>query len=490
MSPTATRSEALAAAPRARPAWSWAPHWLVLAHRYLGAVLGLLMLVWCLSGAVMLFAPYPSVSQAERLAALPRIDWTHCCRVSSVGAEEPVAAASVEQLAGRPALRLRLADGGARLVDLSSGEPWGPVTREQALAVAAGWGRPEQATPLLRDQWTVSGEFDHARPFWRVRLAGAAKTDVYVSRKSGEVAQRTTAGSRWAAWFGAVPHWLYPTLLRQNTKLWTQVVVWTSLAGTFLTLAGLYLGLLAWGRSRDRRVSPFRGLMAWHHLGGLFAGVLTLTWVASGLVSMNPWGFLESAGDDGRQRIAGAPPPFAAVEQAIEGAQRAAPAVADARLATLDGHVFLIAGDRRLKSDGAREPLSEADLAAAGRRAGAVAEQGPMSEEDAYYFSHHEPVVLPVWRVLLNDGRRLYLDPHSGELLARVDGPGRGYRWLHQGLHRLDFVPGLRSGPAWAAAVLILLASATFGVATGAWLGLRRLVNDLASLARRRRPVP
>jgi hypothetical protein len=460
----------------------------VVTHRYLGVALGGLMLLWCLSGAVMLFAPYPSVSKGERLAALPRIDWSRCCRINGLPANTPVTAAAVEQLAGAPVLRLRTADGGRQVIDLATGEAAGPVTRDQALAVAADWGRPAGATAVLRDQWTVSGEFNWARPFWRVRLAGPGGVDVYVSQATGEVAQRTTAASRALAWIGAAPHWLYPTMLRQDTRLWTQVVVWTSLAGTFLTLAGLWLGVLAWRRSRDGRLSPFRGVGAWHHLGGLFAGVLTLTWVASGLVSMNPWGFLESAGDGGaRARIAGPPVPLSAVEGAIDALQRAAAPAASVRLAPLDGRVFLLAGDARVDAEGHAAPLAEADLAAAGRRAGAVAEQGMITDEDAYYFSHHQTVALPVWRVVLADGRRFYLDPRSGETLASVDAPGRGFRWLHEGLHRFDFVPGLRSGPGWAAAVLILLAAASFGVATGTWLGLRRLIHDLASLARRRR---
>ena len=485
MSHIATRSEPVAAATRARPAWTWAPRWLVLTHRYLGVAVGGLMLLWCLSGAVMLFASYPSVSKAERLATLPRIDWTRCCRVQDVAADAGVSGAAVETLAGTPVLRLRLADGTAPIVDLASGKAVGPVSRDQALAVAAAWSRPATATAIVRDQWTVGA--GGQQPFWRVRLADAAKTDVYVSRRTGEVAQRTTQRSRIAAWLGAVPHWLYPTILRQDAKLWTQVVVWTSLAGTFLTLAGLYLGVLAWGRARDGLVSPFRGLVAWHHLGGLFAGMLTLTWVFSGLVSMNPWGFLESGDDPAAERIAGPPVAFATVERAIEAVQRQAPEVSNVRLARVDGRLFLIAGDQRLDVDGHPAPLGEADLAAAGRRAGRVAAQGMIAAEDEYYFSHHDAVTLPAWRVLLVEGRRLYLDPRSGEVLADVDAAGRGYRWLHEGLHRFDFVPGLRNGPAWAAGVLILLSAATFGVATGAWLGLRRLLHDLAHLLRPRR---
>jgi hypothetical protein len=457
----------------------------VVTHRYLGVALGGLMLLWCLSGMVMLFVAYPSVSQDERLAHLPRIDWAHCCVFQgAIPADARVAAASIEQLGGAPVLRLKLVDGPRRMVDLSNGHLLEGADRIDAQAVAEAWGRPELFSPVVRDQWTVSSEFNRGRPFWRVRLADKPATDLYISWITGEVVQRTTRVSRTLNWLGAVPHWLYPTLLRQYPKLWTQVVIWTSLAGVFLTLAGLYLGILSWRPFGDRRLSPFRGLMTWHHLTGLVTGLLALTWVASGLFSMNPWGFLESSGEPGAGRIAGSPPAFSEVQLALESAAARAPTVAQVKLAPLEGRVFLMAGDQRLDAAGRAAPMGAADLAAAGLRLGSVSRQGLITSEDAYYFSHHDTVTMPAWRVLLADGRRVYLDPRSGAVLARLDGPAKGYRWLHEGLHRLDFVPGFRRGAAWAAVTLALLAAVTFGVGTGVWLGWRRIVHDLNRLRR------
>jgi hypothetical protein len=486
MSATATTSDPAPAAAARRTVW--APRWLVVTHRYLGVALGGLMLLWCLSGMVMLFVAYPSVSQDERLARLPRIDWAHCCVIDGAApAGAPVRAASIEQLAGAPVLRLRLEGARERVIDLSNGHPVPGATRLDALAVAEAWGQPASLTPVVRDQWTVSGEFNRGRPFWRVRLADPAATDLYVSQTTGQVVQRTTRATRVLNWLGAVPHWLYPTLLRQYPRLWTQVVIWTSLAGVFLTLCGLYLGILSWRPFGDKRLSPFRGLMTWHHLAGLATGVLTLTWVASGLFSMNPWGFLESQDAPGPARIAGPPPAFAEVQGALESVAAHAPAVAQVKLVPLAGRAFVLAGDQRFDAQGHLAPTTAADLAAAGQRLGAVASQGLMVREDAYYFSHHEAVSLPVWRVRLADGRRAYLDPRTGALLASFDGPAKGYRWLHQGLHRFDVVPGFRRGPVWASATLILLAAVTFGVGTGVWLGCRRIGHDLHQLRQRPR---
>ena len=111
MSATATSSEPTGPAAAGRTRRSvWAPRWLVVTHRYLGVALGGLMLAWCLSGMVMLFVAYPSVGQDERLARLPRIDWSHCCVMDAAAPATARVRVGRHRAAGRvaPVLRLRL----------------------------------------------------------------------------------------------------------------------------------------------------------------------------------------------------------------------------------------------------------------------------------------------------------------------------------------------------------------------------------------------
>lgn len=457
-------------------------------HRYLGIAVGLLVLAWFASGIVMLFVRWPEVSDEERAAALPPIPWERCCRFGETADVLEVSSAVVEDVAGRPVLRL---DG--RTLDLSTGRPLAPLTAEQARRVAASYARAAGLPPLPaaevrrvdRDQWTVTGYFDDRRPFWRIAAGDARDTHIYVSAATGQVAQVTDRPTRILAWLGPIPHWLYPSILRQDTRTWTQVVIWTSILGLFLTTTGVYLGVVAWRPWRDERLTPFRGLMAWHHVTGLAAGLLTLTWTASGLFSMQPWGFLESGPDHGRERLAGAVS-LGQVKAAIVAAKAEGVTTRQLQLAPLDGAVFLLADAARFDAAARPAPLSAGALAAAARRLGPVASATLIREGDAYYYSHHEEVRLPAYRVVLRDGVRYYLDPASARVLARVDAPARGYRWLHLGLHRLDFVPGLDRGAGWAAAMTLLLVFAGAGVATGVWLAWRRVRSDLDGLARAR----
>ncbi len=42
---------------------------LIILHRYVGVAVGLLMVLWCLSGFVMMYQSYPRLDPADRIQA-------------------------------------------------------------------------------------------------------------------------------------------------------------------------------------------------------------------------------------------------------------------------------------------------------------------------------------------------------------------------------------------------------------------------------------
>ena len=471
---------------------------MLIVHRYLGVVVGLVMALWCLSGFVMIYRGYPAVTAAQRLRGLEPLQLNAASPESSLG-EAPLADFRIEMLAGRPLLRL-YDDGGGRMIDLSAAAPVeraGPKTAAaQAAAYAAGQGVRSPAQPprlIYQDQWTVEGAGSRG-PVYRVAFADPARTVVYVASRTGEVVQATDRQSRLWAWLGAVPHWLYPHALRRHAQLWTQVVTWTSTAGVFLTGTGLYVGIMRLRRTRDRRWSPYQGWRFWHHMAGLVFGLFTLTWVASGLLTMNPWGLLESsAGEQMQAPLAGhiAPADAAAFLRAAPGAVR--PGAVALEAAPLGGRLHVIerfADGRvlRLDGQGRPEPLGRLELAAALAGAGERAVSLElMRKPDAYYYPGADnSAPLPVWKATLAGpgGRVAYLEPASGRVRLGLDATARASRWIRYGLHDLDF-PGLAARPLWDLVVLLLLAGVSVGVITGAWLALKRAALDLSRLQRR-----
>lgn len=480
-------------------------------HRWLGVIVGAIMTLWCLSGFVMMYSDYPRLSPAEQLRGLAPLGLTAAGGPGRAGLADDVllSSARVEMMAGRPVLRavpamdpahpLAHLRAGPSAYSLADGQPLAGPSIDEIGKVAAIFGvrsgivGPVRAIfPTGIDQWTAQTR-KHDAPFYRADFADRNGSQIYISGKTGEVVQATTWAQRFWGWLGAVPHWLYPTILRQNGALWGQVVIWTSLAGCFLTVTGLWTGITRLRRKRDGSIgSPFGGLWWWHHIFGLWFGLLTLTWVASGLFSMNPWGFLDSmAGPAEQQRLVGRAMPWGDVREALAALPALPRDTVRVQAAPLGGRLFLtaIGADghiTRYAADGAPAPLGEAELRIALRNGPPLASLVRLRDEDNYYYGEKLPVPLPVWRAIQNDAEqtRLYIDPASGQLIRAFDRNGRWFRWLQNGLHDLD-LPILRKRPIWDLVVLPLLAMVTLVCATGTWMGWNKLRRDVLRLRRR-----
>lgn len=453
-------------------------------HRYVGLVCLVIMLLWSLSGVVMMYQGYPRQSAEEQLATLAPLSLARCCETPQLAhVEDQITQLVVEMLDDRPTLHLYWANGERQLFDLTHGTGLPSISPELARKVARRYLGRDHLPPaevIARDQWTVYGSYNPHRPLYRFSVDDAAATELYVSSRTGQIVQETTRSERLWGYLGAVTHWIYPTLLRQHVSLWYWLVVVLSVLGTLLTATGLYVG---WVQLRRRR-SPYRGWHKVHHYSGLIFGVLTLTWVASGLLSMNPGGLLEAdRGAAEKTRWRGTPtldlPAITAQLAQVtvpEGTVRLRWLISDAFPAVLaerhDGPSERLNANSLLP-----EPLAPQQLPHSARRlAGAdkILSQSLIHREDSYYYSHHKHARLPVYRVVLASGIRYYLHPQTGALLKKVDGNARWYRWLFNGLHSLDFFATLRSRPVWDLVMLLALSGVTLLCVSGVYIGYKR----------------
>ncbi|HEY2678297.1 MAG TPA: PepSY domain-containing protein [Steroidobacteraceae bacterium] len=469
----------------------------LLLHRYLGIAVGVLMLMWCLSGIVMMYESYPSLDEGARLKHLEPIDWSGCCKLPppAVLDTQSVSQIQVEMLAGHPVLTFGRGST-FRSIDMLTGSLLGGVSTAQAMSAAVRFGPagPSLLGLIDHDQWTVGGEYESQRPLYRFAAGDEARSDIYVSGITGRVVQITTAHQRFWNWIGSVPHWLYFTQLRRHAVLWSQVVIYTSLLGCFLVGVGLYLGAYQLAVQPRGSWSPYGGFNRWHHLVGLIFGIFALSWVLSGLLSMNPWGWLEGAGAQAENsRLRGTVQPDAtALTTVLRALSDARPTdIVSIKGAPMGGRLYFIAtmasGERRrLDAAGLPAPLTGADLMFVAKildSSGASSAPQLMTENDDFYFNHHSAAVaLPVYRVVDGvSGTRYYLDPVSGMILAKIDRSAQAYRWLHEGMHRLDFAAALRDRPQWDLIMLLLMTGVTAVCGTGAYLGCRHVARLLRS---------
>jgi uncharacterized iron-regulated membrane protein len=289
--------------------------WLYLTHRWIGIATCLLLAMWFASGLVMLYVPFPELTQEEWLEGQRPIAWSEVAvgPAAAAAGRADLRSLALEMQGEAPVWRVTGWDGTTASLSASDGRPIARVGEGEARHIASLFGRaPAAAATLIHnDQWSVPGGYDEDRPLWKVSLAGDAGRVLYVSSRSGAVVLDTDRRERFWNWLGSVPHWLYPTVLRQMPEAWRQVVLWVSGPCILGALAGLWIGVLRLRPGRHRfsrnRITPYSGWMKWHHLAGLVGGVFLLTWIFSGWLSVDPGRFFASGGvsRDARQAYAG-----------------------------------------------------------------------------------------------------------------------------------------------------------------------------------------
>src|SRR5579871_1622563 len=145
----------------------------VTIHCYLGISVGALMLMWFASGMVMIYVPYPRLSAAQHLKALPAIPLNACCAPGKVSLadDEPLQSVQIETLLGQPVVRIRpdgrppiyvaLADGATVAIDAAKAQQ---IALDAAPRIAGQPAKIAASAEIDRDQWTVGEDYEADRP--------------------------------------------------------------------------------------------------------------------------------------------------------------------------------------------------------------------------------------------------------------------------------------------------------------------------------------
>lgn len=475
---------------------------LVIVHRYVGIPMSVVFVIWFASGIVMMYTGgMPSLSSSERLAQRAALDFS-AVDVSAAEASETAgfdpSGIRLVTVMGRPAWRLETRRG-STTVFADTGELLGRIGPAEARAVASRFtgiaaDRIRHERTLERpDQWTLT--LAGSLPLLKLTADDARGTQIYVSPYRAEVALVTDRIDRALAWAGAIPHWFYITPLRTNQPVWYWSIVTASSIGTVLALAGLILGVttLRLGKaSRQRSVFPYSGWMHWHHVLGLVFGVFVLTWVFSGLLSMEPLGWTRMQGtalergalEPGRIDAHGFGELDAAALTAAAGGRIAelelvrslgepyyvARGTALDEPALIDAHTL----EPRQRAFGTEALIERVENAASGH---AVVEHTLLSDYDAYYYSRTGSAPLPVLRMKLDDAASTwaYVDPARARLEARYNRRERLERWLYYGLHSLDFSFWYDRRPLWDIGLIVLSLGGLASSGAGLVLGYGRI---------------
>lgn len=334
----------------------------------------------------------------------------------------------------------------------------------------------------------------------RVRLSTVAGQPTYLFTYAGrgDIALDARTGERGWNLIGAWLHWLYPLRGIGLDGLWSNLVIYGSLAACVMAVLGTAVGVMRWRFSRPYRSgsrSPYKGWARWHHLGGLLFGALAITWIFSGLMSMNPWRVFSSAAALDTAAYQGGP--LEASAFAVTPAQALARFEAQGFNARelewrlIGGVGYLVgqdgAGRTRVLSmrDGqVLERLPRALLEQAARAIEPTLQVEQLEAYDFYYYARAEQSMLghlekrlPVLRVRFDDPAQtwLHLDLYTGEILGQLDQPRRASRWLFALLHSWDWLPLLVRRPLWDAWMIVFSLGGLVLSVSGVVMGWRRL---------------
>lgn len=230
-------------------------------HKWFGLILGLQLLLWALSGAVMALIDHHKV--AGEHAVLPAAHLTY--------GPSPASLSAVQTAVGAPVLKLELkplfdrwiyqatTPDGVRLLEAETGRPLSvdaAMARTLATARYAGSADVEDVALVTASTYETR---KMARPVWRVAYADEEHTALFVSQATGEVLGAKTDASRlWdIAWmlhimdYTARESFNHPLIIMVATG-----VAWLALSGLILLFRSFRRADIAW------LMEPFERLAA------------------------------------------------------------------------------------------------------------------------------------------------------------------------------------------------------------------------------------
>jgi len=212
-------------------------------HKWLALVIGIQLLLWFASGALMSFLPIEDV-RGEHL-----VDREHA-RPIALGPNHDLA----NLVAGHDSVTIRMrgdrvvAETPSAIFDAATGEPMPPLGAAEAVAIArAAWreGTPPEAS--AHRVKTASTEYRGPLPAWRIDFGDPDGTRAYVT-EAGRIAAVRTDTWRLYDFFWSLHIMDWKTHEDFNTP-WLLAF---ALGGLLLAIAGTVLLAMRWPRRRRR----------------------------------------------------------------------------------------------------------------------------------------------------------------------------------------------------------------------------------------------
>lgn len=466
-------------------------------HRYIGIPVSVIVVMWFLSGIVMMYTrgmPALTESQSLQLAStipVAQIALTpaEVMRRNDLALSPQTLTINTLQL--RPVYRFP--DGIVIFAD--DGERFDGIDEQTGQEIVATAFQLPTARVVFSevlfepDQWTIT-ERRHL-PLLKYTVVNEHYSEAYVSMSSGEIVLVTDRKSRFLAWIGAIPHWIYFTGLRTNQPAWFWTIIILSGIACLVSMLGLVLIVTQFEKSSPLNLHNsirYRGLMRWHYLAGVLFGLLALTWLFSGLLSMDPFDWNQRRGIEVNVMALNAGAPLTeSIDGQVIASLSAAPTLKKIEIRNVLSRPGIFTHHADTDGNHFTTPVNFAAVSGSPTASDYVSvlekitntpvlEVESLNAYDHYYYDRDHEMPLPVLRVDFDDAEQstVYLNPATGKLVGQTHRLARVDRWLFNGLHSLDFAFWYDNRPLWDVAVIALSLGGLATSGTGLVLGVRR----------------
>ena len=474
-------------------------------HRVLGTFLSILFLVWFLSGFVMIYHNFPRVTPQDRnrttgvlSADMPEIGEV----LNRIYPDTLIQKINLKTTSyGQSVFEISTKDSSYNLVADSSEFIW-EVDYTQIEKYAQKWCTADivQVDTLNEvDQWVPFNRLMKDMPIYKFHFGDTQKHQLYISSRTGEALQFTNKDSRFWAWLGAIPHWVYFTSLRQDGELWNTTVIWLSGLGAVMCLLGFGLGiymLVKQYRKKKKLGTPYRKFSyKWHHVLGFVFGIFVFTFVFSGMMSLAsiPDWIIKDSRPSVRREISMLNP------EEYQLDYRAILLYYANEVKGIEWNSFdktpiykVVTTDSTYVLDGSVNnivPLSLTEQKVKDKYTRQYAEDivlSVMSEYDNYYVDRKYKLPLPVYKIDIDDVDKTtyYVNPKTGDTRIYTT-KGRIQKWMYQGLHSFNFKFLVEHPIIWNLVMWVTMIGGTLVSLSGVLLSYKYLRRKYKRLTRK-----
>ncbi|MBK5720647.1 PepSY domain-containing protein [Dysgonomonas sp. Marseille-P4677] len=262
----------------------------------LGTILSILFLLWFLTGFVMIYHNFPKINNIEKYRGLAQIDTILGNDMDSLIADLSSSGQRIESFL------LKSSTKGGFQIEYKTEDNYfivdglGQFTNRQSFSNIQSYASKVNSFPVLKvdtlkklDRWVPYDKHYADFPLYKFYFQDEDESELYVSSKTGEGIQYTNSDSRFWAWVGAIPHWLYIADLRHYTGLWKVIVIGLSGISSLVCVTGIIIAFRSFYKRYKRKKelkSPYKSIYKWHHILGFVFGAVIFTFAFSGMMSL------------------------------------------------------------------------------------------------------------------------------------------------------------------------------------------------------------